>query len=245
MTDANWGSSTGVYTFNPSDPSAGLTGPLTGTEETGKASRYLQDIRVGYDGYIYVADNTDDDPNESQVLKINPADDTVTYIDVTTATGGVSSTGLLEQPAAGPSNPYVYVINVGNWGENGTIDSIDTSDNSISNIPVTGALINPTKMVWAESMSYYATGYNNTYQLTLSTTPEFTATEITDGGGASFGGGDILVYDGKVYVTRYTGSSANAKSTLMIIDADTAAVISEVPVGSIGDGITAIAVYEP
>lgn len=246
VTDANWGGSTGVYTFDPSDPSAGLTGPLTGTDETGKPNRYLQDIRVGYDGYIYVADNTDDIPYASQVLKIDPENyDTVTYIDVTTATGGVSSTGLLEQPAAGPSAPYVYVINVGSWGLNGTIDSIDTSDDSISNFPVTGALINPTKMVWAESMSYYATGYSNTYQLTLSATPEFTATEITGGGGASFGGGDILVYDSKVYVPGYTGSSANAESTLMIIDADTAAVISEVSVGSIGDGITAVAVYEP
>ena len=139
----------------------------------------------------------------------------------------------------------MYVINVGSWGGDGTIDSIDTSNDSISNIPVTGALINPTKMVWAESMSYYATGSSNTYQLTLSTTPEFTATEIKDRGGDSFGGGDILVYDGKVYVPRYTGSSANAESTLMIIDADTAEVISEVPVGSIGDGITAVAVYEP
>ena len=240
VTDANLGS-TGVYTYDPSDPSAGLTGPLTGTDKTGKTSRYLQDIRVGYDGHIYVADNTDDSPYKSQVLKINPADDTVTYIDVTTETGGVSSTGLMEQPAAGPSAPYVYVINVGN----GTIDRIDTSDDSISNIPVTGALINPTKMVWAGSMSYYVTGYGNTYHLTLSATPEFAAVEIKDSSGSSFGGGDILVYDGKVYIPGFTPFGPAAESTLMIIDADTAAVISEVTVGSIGDGITAVAVYGP
>ena len=243
VTDANLGS-TGVYTFDPSDPSAGLTGPLTGTDKTEKANRYLQDIRVGYDGYIYVADNTSDLPAaEGQILKIDPQTNNI--IATISVTSGIGSTGLLEQAAAGPSAPYVYVVNVGNFLGNGTIDRIDTSDDSIINIPVTGDLKNPTKMVWAGSMSYYVTGYGNTYHLTLSATPEFAAVEIKDSSGASFGGGDILVYDGKVYIPGFTPFGPAAESTLMIIDADTAAVISEVTVGSIGDGITAVAVYGP
>jgi len=243
VTDANWGISTGVYTFDPSNPDAGLSEPITGTTKTKLSSMYLQDIVVGLDGRVYVADNNDDGGN-GQVLQIDPATDTVTKTYDMTKAG---TTGLLAGSGA-DGIPVIYAANSGGYeGLNplpGSIDSINSSSGVVSTVVED---ISTTSIAYDSGTdSYYAVGVGNTYVIAANGSPPWSATEIKDADNVSFGGGDVVIHSGLVYIPDYDWSTNISK--LYVIDTSSAAVTDYSPVSIMvdgEDGAVAAAVYYP
>jgi hypothetical protein len=95
-------SAQGVYTFNPTNPNAGLTGPITGTNGS---TMYLQGIVAGQDGMIYVASNSLLGGID-QVLQINPANDSLTGKTFST-TSAVGTTALAWGSYGGSNGVFV------------------------------------------------------------------------------------------------------------------------------------------
>lgn len=222
---ANYGSTGGVYTFNPSNPSAGLTGPITGTDATGF---YLQQIIVGPDGKIYVADNgTVQSPYNyaNQVLQIDPSTDTLS---TTTFTASVLGTTAL---ASGTykGNSGVFVGNI-TYANTGSIDFINTSIATPSISEVLGSL-DVSRLLYLSTGDLVTTSYTNSYLVTgLSVSGTPAKTEM----GSNLGGVDIATKDGFVYV-GYTNYST---SKLYVFDTSGAAEpYSPVSVSSVVAGL--------
>ncbi|MCK4803124.1 MAG: hypothetical protein KAT88_01135, partial [Spirochaetes bacterium] len=98
----------------------------------------------------------------------------------------------------------------------------------------------------SDAYSMYAVGSSNTYIFTPAGPPPWTATEILDADSASFGGGDIVIHSGLVYIPGYDYSTKISK--IYVIDCSTAKVTDYSPVSIMvdgEDGATAVAVYEP
>lgn len=228
VTDADYFSSTGVYTFNPLNPSAGLQGPIPGTDDMA-GGMFLQDITVA-GGMVYVADN-----GNGQVLVIDPATDTLAAVSPLEATAG-GTTGLCTVRDS-DGNATVYVANNGGYDAQfnplpGSIDAIDTSTNMLSQVVSDVSL---TQIAYdSENDSLFGTGYMNTYLVDPSAG---TAKEIKDEGGQSFGGTDIVANGGKVYIsnTDYT------TSRLYILDGATGELTAESPVSIMVDNEDAVA----
>jgi hypothetical protein len=234
VTDANYGISTGVYTFNPSDSSGGLSGPITGTYDI-LGEMYLQDITVGGDGYIYAADN-----GKNQVIKINPVTDTVygTYNTIHD-----SPTGLLEGERDG--SQVIYIVNTGNYGaDDGSIDSLDCSTGVVTT--VAEGLVNPTLAVYdPASSTFFVTGWSNTYSIDASGNPPWIVSEIK-WEGSSFGGSSILLHNGLVYITNAGFPPGPYNSKLYVIDVATWDFTGYSPVSVMNpdtDGASGMAVY--
>jgi len=217
VTDHVFGSSTGVYTFNPSNPGKGLTGPISGTEYDG--SRMLQHLIVGVDNRVYVSSYGDD-----TVLQINPLTDTVTD---TWTPSAANPQGLLSEFSGITS--YIYVLCPAGGGS-GAIDRFTPAGSRSTVLPG----IDVHKMVHhGKSDRYYAIGYTKTYVLSP-TTPPWTYTEITDGG-ASFSGNDIIIQGDLVFIVNY--DIGTKVSQLYVIDTATEALTDYSPVSIMEDGV--------
>ena len=219
VTDHVYGASTGVYTFDPSNPGTGLSGPISGTEYDG--SRMLQHIILGVDNRIYVSSYGDD-----TVLQINPVTDIVMD---TWASSAANPQGLLSEFSGITS--YIYVLCPAGAGT-GVIDRYTPAGAGSRYTVLSG--IDVHKMVHHEGTDrYYAIGYSKTYVLSP-TTPAWTYAEITDGG-SSFSGNDIVVHGDLVFIADYDiGSKV---SRLYVIDTATEALTDYSPVSIMEDGV--------
>ncbi|MBN1647718.1 MAG: hypothetical protein JW874_06785 [Spirochaetales bacterium] len=226
VVDANYGVSSGVYTFNPADPGAGLTGPIDGTVYDGTNGVYLQDIVIGMDGNVYVSDN-----GNGMVIQLNPEDDTV--LD-TIATTSFMTSGLVAANIGGTD-----VIFAAGYG---SIDRIDCDTGVVTPICNTGAVY----LAYDPFHSIiYAAGWYNSYSIDISGTGPYSAVEILDDG-ASFGGGDVEIFGGSVYISNNTFAPGAYNSKLYIIEAATGTFAENSPVAVMdqaNDGICGLAVY--
>ncbi len=227
VTDADYFASTGVYSFNPLDPDAGLSGPIPGTDDMA-GGMYLQDITTAGD-MVYVADN-----GNAQVLVIDPTTDTLAASSPIPASAG-GTTGLLTVRDSDGSalvyvanSPYDAMFNP----LPGSIDVIDTSTNTLTQVV---SNVSATQIEYdSVNDSFFGTGYTNTYRIDPASG---TAVEIKDRDNQPFGGTDIVASGGKVYIsnTDYTSSK------LYILDGATGAETAESPVSIMADGEDAVA----
>jgi hypothetical protein len=211
----------GVYTFNPSSPSAGLSGaPIAGTNASGM---YLQQIVMGPDGKIYVADN-----GNKKVLQIDPTTDTLTGTTFTASTSG--TTALASGSYSG--NDGVFVGNI-TYPSSGSIDFINTSAGTISPVLASTAA---SRLLCLSTDKLVTTSYTKSYIVSGLSTGSPIATEL----GSNLGGADIASKDGLIYVgyTDYT------TSRLYVFDA-TGAAQSYSPVSVMGSGecVAGLALY--
>jgi hypothetical protein len=222
--------SVGIYTFDPSDPGAGLTGPIPGTDTTGTGGQYLLDITIGTNGLVYTADG-----DNGEVLEIDPASDTLTGR--TWSTSELGTSGLLPRVSAMNGNDLLYVAN-----SSGSIDIINLTTGSITDSAVTG--IFTTRIVYhAGTSSYYAAGFTDIHVFTAGGPPPYTATEVFNTGGSGFIFGMYLVGD----LLFVTVSDFSTFSGLYVLDASTGAQTSYSPVavGEQGiDNVTGVTLFE-
>lgn len=231
VTDANWGVSTGVYTFNTSNPSEGLSGPIPGTNDIG-GGMYLQDITIA-NNKVYVADN-----GKGQVLVINPSNDALVKTVTTTSSG---TTGLLTSTDT-TGTTVVYVAN-NSYSGAGSIDLINTNNDTlikiVSNIDASRLILH------SGTNKIYTIGFfGNTYVFTLTGIPLYSATEVKDKSGSSITGNEIIINNNLVYISNYDFGTKLSKLYVIDIETDTEVSYSPVNVGKDGeDGITGLAVY--
>ncbi|OHD70568.1 MAG: hypothetical protein A2177_05805 [Spirochaetes bacterium RBG_13_68_11] len=218
----------GVYTFDPSNPGAGLSStPITGTNDD---DMYLQQIVVGPDNMIYVATNSTLG-GADEVLQIDPSTDTLS---VTTFPASASGTTALAVGAYDGSNG-VFVGNITYTGA-GSIDFINTSipTPSLSQVlPATDV----SRLLYLFSGSLVTTGYTNSYIVGGLATGAPSTTEL----GSNLGGADIAAKDGLIYV----GYTDYLTSKLYVFDASGAAEsFSPVSVMGAGECVAGLAFYQ-
>ena len=214
-------SNSGLYTFDPSNPQGGLSGPIPGTSglpsapgaPSSSTNIYPQDVVTGPDGRIYLADN-----NNQEVLQIDPTTDTVLRAFPTLAAG---TTGL----AAGYRNgdEGIFVANTGGYSGSaplpGSIDFIDVTTNTVSKVtsglPEPGGptqAIYPAHVAVVGTDAIAATGSTRT----LLVVPSSGATTELLSGSASVAGTDIAVAGGLIYVAE--GDYSTKTSRLYVFD---------------------------
>jgi YVTN family beta-propeller protein len=230
------GNTGGVYYFNPSNLSAGLKQVASST-----ANAYMQEITVGPDNMIYVAENM-----SNAVLKIDPSSDSVTATITTNASG---PSGLVSGTYNG--NPGVFVADIG-----GSVDfipeGITGSSTTATRVTSSSSTIYPGRLVQLSNGNLVATGYdpsyvNHTYLITLSGSAA-TVTEIK-AGSSSFGSSSLAYNStsGLVYVPyQYNGySKVNAVNKLYVIDTNgNQQSYSPVSVMTPTDNIANVAFYQ-
>jgi hypothetical protein len=227
---------TGLYTFDPSSRSS-----LTAVASTSGLT--LQEVIVGKDGFVYVADN-----GRGKVLRIDPSDDSIKATVTTTAAG---TTGLVAGTLNGLSG--VFVANSGGYDSNysplpGSIDFIaaGAADNSTATAVATSAsaAIYPARIIQLDNGNLVATGYGHTYLEVVSAGP--TPTELKDSGNSAFGSLDIAYKNGLVYVpVAITSDYVSYSNKLFIFDASGfQQSYSPVSVMTSSDGISNIGFYE-
>jgi sugar lactone lactonase YvrE len=220
--------SSGVYTFDPSNPGAGLTLAASGT--TGAGGQYFQDIVVGTNGMIYVSDH-----DNQEVLEIDPAVDNWTGESWSSSASG--TTGLLPRVSGMSGDNLLYVANSG-----GTIDLINITQDTVSQAVASGNTA--TQIVYhAGTGTYYAAAWNKLTAFTPMGPPPYTPVEVTDSGSGSVGGNLCLVGD-LLFVTT---TDYFSYSRLVVFDASTASEVSYSPVevGTQGsDAVTGITQYQ-
>jgi len=184
---------TGLYTFNPSSPGSGISSsPISGTASL----TTLQEVIVGPDNMIYVADNGD-----GAVLRINPASNTIS---ATIATNAAGTTGLFS--GVFNSNPGVFVANTGS-----SIDFVPENASNNSKATLVTSSISPERLIQLSDGNLIATGYvtsgsaysYHTYLVTFSGTTA-TVKELIPG--SPFGSGSIAYSNGLVYVPSATSN---------------------------------------
>jgi hypothetical protein len=238
------GQTSGLYYFNSSNPSSGCT------QVSAAGSEYFQDVIVGPDSYIYVADNANE-----KVLRIDPTSRTV-LATISTSAGGTTglATGTLGAGAGAASG--VFVANTGGYDADfkplpGSIDFIPAgaADRSqatpISSETSTGGSIYPARLVQLSNGNLIATGYDHTYLVAFSGATA-TVTELKDRNDASFGSLDIAYKDGLAYIPySVEASTAQFTNYLYVLDSTGAQEsYSPVSVMTSSDSITNIAFYE-
>jgi len=215
VTDYAIASTTGVYVFDPSNPSAGLSGPIAGTDNISTQSQ--QHIIVGVDNRIYVT--SWDDP---AVLQINPASDTVLE---TWTPSQANSQGLFSHYEGIVA--YVYLLC------NNAVDRFQPGQPGGNRATVATGLSANRMVYHAATNRFYAVGYAHTYLLTPGSIP-WTVAEIKDDG-ASFGGSDMLIHGDLVLIADH--NPGTKESRLHVIDASTQAPTSYSPVPIMEDGV--------
>ena len=226
----------GLYSFDPSSPSSGLT------TVSSTAGYTLQELVLGSDGYIYAADN-----GNGAVLKLS-ADGTLAAT-ITTTTAG--TTGLVPGTHSGVAG--VFVANTGGYDSTtyaslpGSIDFIAAGSSAVTTIATldsSGDSIYPARLVQLSNGNLIATGYSHTYLVDLSGTSAV-VTELS-ASGSSFGSLDIAYKDGLLYVpVANTSDYVNYTNYLYVFDASgTQESYSPVSVMSSSEGITNIGFYE-
>lgn len=190
----------GVYTFDPAKPAGGLQGPIAGTTTAPSGiTTYPQGIVTGPDSMIYVADY-----RNGKVMQIDPSNDSVTRIFTTSARG---TSGLAVGSFEGASG--VLVANEGAFDARsgrrlpGSVDFIDTSTgvlrevtSAISGASGRAASIHPARLLMVSPTSIIATGVSQTLLISASDG----STSMLLARGAPFGGSDIALADGTVFI---------------------------------------------
>jgi len=226
----------GLYSFAPSSSSPSYSS-ISGT-----SGMTLQEVIVGSDGMVYIADN-----GNGAVLRIDPSDDSVEAI--STSAGG--TTGLVAGTFNGSSG--VFVANTGGYDPDtwaalpGSIDFIpsgSTSATTVASALSGGGSIYPARLVQLSDGSLIATGYSHTYRVALSGATA-TVSELT-ASGASFGSMDIALKDGLVYVPVSVTSDYISYSNYLYVLGEDGDQESYSPVSVMGssESISNIAFYE-
>ncbi|MEI6387544.1 MAG: hypothetical protein WCQ50_12975 [Spirochaetota bacterium] len=167
-----------LYSFNPSDPAAGLTKVVD--------LSYPQDVTIGADSRVYVAEN-----GIGKVARFN-AEGKAVETEIACTTTGV--TGLLAGSFGGKTG--IFVANSGDY-MTGSIDFIADSGTSAVAV-VTGPVVGRLALLGTSTLLATGGYPAKTWAIDLAAAlPK--ATEVLDGV-ASFGGSDINVYDNCVYV---------------------------------------------
>jgi len=218
----------GVYTFDPSDPDAGLSGPLAGTNAD---HLYLQQIVVGPDDMIYVANNSALGGTD-EVLQIDPSTDTLTGLALTA--GAAGTTALAVGSYGGKDGVFVGNIT---YADTGSIDFIDTTAAPGPTISPVLSNMDVSRLLYLSTGSLVTTGYTHSYLVggLASSTPA--ASEL----GTDLGGAALAARDGLVYVawTDYL------TSRLYVFDtAGTEESFSPVSVMGSGECVAGLAFYE-
>lgn len=201
----------GIYAFNPSNPSSGLA------QVAAAYNKYMQEIIVGPDSMIYVAEY-----NDQTVVKINPVNNTVTNSYTTSALG---TSGLVAGTYNGVSG--VFVANTGGYTPSyaalpGSIDFIPSNGSIILNVAKpTGTVspnFNPGRMVALSSGTLVATSETgHTWLIALS---NGTVTEVLSNGN-SFGSNLSIAYSNNlVYVPVGNYLTTPYSSQLYVFDAN-------------------------
>lgn len=177
----------GVYSFNPSSPSSGLT------QIYQNSSSFPQDIVVGSDGYVYVANSASTLPSSAadSILRIDSSGTVTTIAPTSSGVTGLS-TGSYKGSAG------VFVAETGGYTA-GSIDFIASNATT-----VTPLISNASRQIFAraaqlDSNTLVATGGYpaKTYLVSLAGTPS--ATEVSYSG-SSFGSSDVDIYNNIAYV---------------------------------------------
>jgi hypothetical protein len=214
-------STQGVYTFNPSNPNAGLAGPIAGTSGS---TMYLQGIVVGPDGMIYVANSSTELSGTDEVLQINPANNSVTVLSYTPSAPGTTA---LASGSYGTANG-VFVGNISynsvTYAPQGSIDFINTSTLK----PSTGLETTAA----AASIVYISNG--NGSLLTTDTNDWYVYPNLSAGGtlSASYSGAGnaIAASTNNIYVSNavYGGSPSSTISVYTTSGASTGTSIGPI-----------------
>lgn len=218
----------GVYTFDPSDPDAGLSGPLAGTNAD---HLYLQQIVVGPDDMIYVANNSALGGTD-EVLQIDPSTDTLTGLALTASAAG--TTALAVGSYGGTDGVFVGNIT---YADTGSIDFIDTTATPSPTISPIRAGIDVSRLLYLSTGSLVATGYTHSYLVSGLASSSPVASEL----GTDLGGAALAARDGLIYV----GWTDYLTSKLHVFDA-AGAEESFSPVSVMGSGecVAGLAFYE-
>jgi hypothetical protein len=210
FTTCSYPSTGAVYSFNPSNPAAGVS-----QVDSADITNYMQAIVVGPDNYVYGAEN-----NTGKVLRINPSTDQVaeTY---TASAGG--TTGLLAGTYKGKAG--VYVANNGGYDASynplpGTIDFIDTSvaTPTLTTVVATTAALCPGRLLQLGSTRLLSVGSASIDLVDLGGTSA-SATNIATISGGYYGVSSIAMKDSLVYVPANKYSTTAPANRLYVIDA--------------------------
>jgi hypothetical protein len=195
---------------------------------------------VGTDNRIYVSDASDafPGPGQNQVLQVDPATKNVTATYDLTGTG---AGGMVAVEDSG--TPYIIVA-----CSSGHLEAINTATGDVD---ILSTSVTATVLVRHEATdSYFATGYDSSFDLHTfhievsgGTPPTYSVTELTDGGNA-FGGDDMLLNGGLLYIANY--SYLTQVSKLYVLDPGTVVQTGYSPVSVMKDGqdgFVAMAVY--
>lgn len=196
------GTDTGsLYSFNPSNPSAGLT-------QVAAVTRYAQEAIIGDDGMLYVATATP--ASSGQVLKIDPSNSD--SLVATYSTGASGTTGLAWGSFGGSSGVFVA-------SSSGVIQFIPKgSADGAAPTPVVSSGCYAARLVQLPSGNLVATGYGHSYLVSISGT-DASSKELYTGSSSSFGSLDIAYKDGLVYIPVASSSDyINYTNCLYVLD---------------------------
>jgi len=214
-------SSDGLYSFNPSNPLAGLSAKIAGT------GVYAQGVAIGSDGRVYLADN-----GNGKVLKLNAAADDV-EASITATKWGTTYllAGSYDFDDDGDTDIGIFVGNTGDFST-GSLDFVATTaaNGSDATSVVSGPVIS--RIAAFDSTHLIVTGgwgsTAKTFIINVSTNPA-TKSEVLSGG-VSFGGADITVRDGIAYLADGNGTIYSVNSN--------GNVIGKIVIGASGEMIT-------
>ena len=216
----------GVYTFNPSNPSAGLSStPITGTNGS---LMFLQQIVVGPDNKVYVANNSALGGTD-QVLQIDPSFDTLSATTFTASKGG--TTALVSGAYGGIAGVFV-----GNspFSPPGSVDFINTTSLTISPVALLSSIA-ASRLLYLSSGKLVTTSFTDSYILS-----DTNGTPSRAPLGSSLGGADIAAKDGLIYV----GYTDYLTSKLYVFDASGGAEsYSPLSVMGTGECVAGLAFY--
>jgi hypothetical protein len=230
------GTTSGLYSFNPSKPSSGLSAVAA------VSGKYLQDLVVGSDGYLYAADNSN-----GAVLKVDPSSDA---LKATISTSAKGTTGLCKGTFNGSSG--IFVASTGGYDSSyaalpGALDfiSADGKASLVARTTSTGASIYPARVIQLDGGNLVATGYGHSYLVTLSGSSASTS-ELKTASGASFGSLDIAYKNALVYIPiAQTSDYISYSNKLYVLDeSGKQASYSPVSVMKASEGLSNIGFYE-
>jgi hypothetical protein len=226
---ANFGGTGGLYTFNPSNPSAGLAGPITGTNAK---PMYLQQIVVGPDNMIYVADigsGAATSPGNPEVIRINPSNNAISYIATPPGSGTTALASGSYRGIAG-----VFVGNNPTSGS-GSVEFIDTATQVVTAIPLLSSTSAYALLYLSDGGGELVTASTNA--TLLSNTNGTPALTILN----SVGGSAIAAQNGLIYVgyTNYANSWLYVFTTSGVAQS-----YSPLPVMGSGQAVAGLAFYQ-
>lgn len=227
-----------VYSFDPSNPSAGLGSEVADFE----SGFHPQDIAYVDDGSgsgrVFVTDNTN-----GKVYRLN-AEGTAVELTFTTSAGG--TTGLLsgeyDWDNNGSEDAGIFVANTGGYDASwnalpGSIDFIPLDASGSSDITSVQTDFSVGRLAAFDTAHLIGTNYGGTWiiDLTKSAGDSGRLTEIKNSQGESFGSLDVNMYDGYSYVPDGTNTVYRISSS---------GDVTAISVGKSGEMITNVAVRE-